>query len=275
MTVNSSTHCTTVAAICSAFTSVSLGYPLDVIKTRMQVKYYSGFRDCLKSTIKLHGIQGLYRGILPVMATAAITRSLSFHWYISGKKLYNDQNLNPSYTFLFGGFYCGLLSSFLIGPYECIKIIRQTSSLKTTSIIKGLYTTYGVRGFFIGFQSQLIRDLLATTTYFGIYEYSNTYLQQSGVASWQRYMISGSLSGTLAWIVIFPIDVVKSSIQRNALKYKSTWSEVLKSRSKHGYGFLYRGLYPTLIRAVPLHALNFLIYENVIKLCSGQYRVEL
>ena len=268
-------YCTTAAAICSAFVSVSVGFPLDVLKVRLQTSYYRSFTDCLKITVKEDGFRALYRGIIPVMFTAAITRSLSFHWYIQGKEFYQKQEWNPSYSYLFGGFYCGLLSSFLIGPYECIKVIRQTSSLSTKTVIKGLYNRYGIRGFFIGFPTQVGRDVLATTAYFGIYEYMNVYLANHNFPSWQRYMISGSLSGALAWVIIFPIDVIKSTIQRNSLKYRSTWSEVLTKRSKEGYSFLYRGLYPTLIRAIPLHAVNFLIYENVIKLCSGEYRKEL
>lgn len=276
MGVENDWKCTTAAAIASAFSSVSLGYPLDVIKTRMQVKYYNSFSDCVKLTVRNDGLLTLYRGIVPVMFTAAVTRSLSFHWYISGKEFYQKYEIgNVKYSYLFGGFYCGALSSCLIGPYECIKVIRQTSNLKSKTVVKMLYQRYGLQGFFIGFPTQVARDLLATTCYFGIYEYMNQSLTTANVPAWQRYMLSGSMSGAMAWVLIFPLDVVKSTIQRNALKYRSNWSDVLKLRSKEGYSFLYRGLYPTLIRAIPLHALNFLIYENVVKLCSGEYRSEL
>eukprot|EP00835_Amoeboradix_gromovi_P005868 NODE_602_length_6213_cov_0.213281.p2 type:complete len:277 gc:universal NODE_602_length_6213_cov_0.213281:5829-4999(-) len=269
-------YCTTLASISSALMSVTFGYPLDVIKTRMQVSYHRSFSDCLRLTVKKDGFATLYRGIIPVLFTAAVTRSLSIHWYISGKDIYRSYGWNPNYASFFGGLYCGLLSSLLIGPFECFKVVRQTSTMSASNVIKSLHKMYGIRGFFIGFPTQVCRDLLATTTYFGVYEYSNNYLKDKTL-NWQRFMLSGSLSGSLAWILIFPLDVVKSNIQRNALKYKTSWSSVLKHRSKEGkpYSFLYRGLSPTLLRTIPLHALNFLIYENVIFICSGEYRKEL
>lgn len=46
---------------------VLVTYPTDFIKTRMQIdKYnrkYFGTFDCIKKTIKQHGLLGLYRGI--------------------------------------------------------------------------------------------------------------------------------------------------------------------------------------------------------------------
>ncbi|CAG9863386.1 unnamed protein product [Phyllotreta striolata] len=59
-------------------------YPIDVIKSRMQVdgsrgpRKYKNWRDCLRKTIKREGYKGLYRGLTPTVVRAYPTNGVTF-----------------------------------------------------------------------------------------------------------------------------------------------------------------------------------------------------
>lgn len=51
----------------------------------MQAFKYPGLVDCVKRTYAAEGLLGFYRGVLPVLASTSLLRSISFSIYTSGK----------------------------------------------------------------------------------------------------------------------------------------------------------------------------------------------
>ncbi|KAJ3114496.1 hypothetical protein HDU96_002010 [Phlyctochytrium bullatum] len=136
----------------------------------------------------------------------------------------------------------------------------------------------GVPGLFSGYQWHLARDGTGTALYFGIYEVTKKFLVSSlneglGVPVQFVHMASGGFAGTASWLVLFPIDMVKSVIQREALnpnpKYRRGVDFIRHRYAKSGIAGFYRGIAPQLIRSFPVHALNFLVYEQVVSWCRA------
>ncbi|RXW16684.1 hypothetical protein EST38_g9168 [Candolleomyces aberdarensis] len=50
--------------------------------------------------------------------------------------------------------------------------------------------------------------------------------------------------------------------------YRSTWSTIVHSYRNEGAGVFFRGLSPTLIRAIPVNMVTFATFEAVVKACS-------
>ncbi|KAJ1931046.1 hypothetical protein GGF37_007521, partial [Kickxella alabastrina] len=81
------------------------------------------------------------------------------------------------------------------------------------------------------------------------------------------HMLAGGTCGVVSWLLIFPVDLVKSTMQSQVLKpkgtqeYKSAWQCVRSIYSKVGSTGFYRGISVSLIRAFPIHGLNFVVYE--------------
>jgi hypothetical protein len=74
-----------LSATLASSTSVLAGYPFDSLKTRMQVFEYDSTLDCIQKTYKAEGLSGFYRGVLPVLASVSVFRSISFSLYHSAK----------------------------------------------------------------------------------------------------------------------------------------------------------------------------------------------
>lgn len=110
-------------------------------------------------------------------------------------------------------------------------------------------------------------DVLGTSFYFSIYDSFKHRYSQNIVATpaWVS-IVGGALAGGLSWIIVFPIDVVKSLVQGNAFSVTPMKMSVLVSKRFKDYGLLgfYRGLSMQLIRAVPVHSLNFLVFEKIL-----------
>jgi hypothetical protein len=83
------------------------------------------------------------------------------------------------------------------------------------------------------------------------------------------HFMSGGFCGILSWLIVFPVDAIKTNLQKDIMmpqpRYTSFWNCAMSIVKKNGVRALYRGLNVTLIRAFPIHSLNFLVYEQVLK----------
>ncbi|PVU88934.1 hypothetical protein BB559_003492 [Furculomyces boomerangus] len=148
--------------------------------------------------------------------------------------------------------------------------LGNNSNKKITNLgsMRQIFRMRGIFGLYSGFNIHIVRDFSGTGIYFGAYEASKEILRRmtsSENTGPFTHMMAGGICGVLAWVIIFPIDLVKSVYQKNLLalpNVKQTYTNCLKEiyRSYGTRGF-YRGIEVTLIRAFPLHALNFTVYE--------------
>jgi solute carrier family 25 phosphate transporter 23/24/25/41 len=76
-----------IGAVSSSFGATAV-YPLNLLRTRMQSQgtaihppTYTGWRDCLKKTIKKEGVRGLYRGLTPNLMKVVPSMSISYMTY--------------------------------------------------------------------------------------------------------------------------------------------------------------------------------------------------
>jgi len=64
-----------------AFMCVYIGFPFDIVKTRMQAAkpgVYKGVVDCALKSVKQGGMRGVYKGATPALASALIENSVLF-----------------------------------------------------------------------------------------------------------------------------------------------------------------------------------------------------
>ncbi|KAJ1556833.1 hypothetical protein HK096_010562, partial [Nowakowskiella sp. JEL0078] len=101
--------------------------------------------------------------------------------------------------------------------------IHQIKVLGSWDTMKSIVRRQGVFGLYSGYFPHLLREGLGTALYFSFYEslkFTFNVFQISRtfeVSPSLIHLISGGLAGTLIWVVIFPIDLVKSIVQREAL----------------------------------------------------------
>ncbi|KAI7889260.1 ribonuclease H-like domain-containing protein [Mucor mucedo] len=136
---------------------------------------------------------------------------------------------------------------------------------------KDIFRKKGLTGLYSGFSLHLVRDTVGTAVYFGGYETTKYVLSGGDKASKGSPLtqfLAGGICGIMCWLVVFPLDLVKTLIQKEILQpnptYKNAQACVKDIYTRNGVAGFYRGITVTLIRAFPIHSLNFLVYEQTL-----------
>lgn len=158
--------------------------------------------------------------------------------------------------------------------------VRYQSTLSSsgnTSLWKWMSHTYKTKGFktfFSGSHLHIMRDGLGTALYFSGYELMKYKMTpENQISGSSIHVIAGGIVGLVCCVVLFPIDLVKSVIQREALKpnpkYLNARDFIKRAWEKGGVKRFYAGIGPQLVRSFPVHALNFFVYEKMLKFCGA------
>ncbi|GAA5848644.1 hypothetical protein JCM8547_004583 [Rhodosporidiobolus lusitaniae] len=279
---------TTEAALVASFCSTVAGFPLDSVKSRLQVKRYSSVLDCARRTYAEEGIRGFFRGVTIPLVTITLVRTASFSIYTKTKEeierrewLARNSIAGTAASGFLGGAASGLLLSIGTSAFEYTKIKLQLEYLiamkkgvpyAPRGTIKGfmdLYRQGGFLGLYTGFRLHALRDTLGTGWYFGMYDSAQHYIASNpqafaGIPTWASTFVCGSFAGVSSWGFIYPIDLTKAKLQRNALAdapYESPWS-IFRRLSAGGVTKLYRGLGISAFRSIGTHGLMWTILEK-------------
>lgn len=169
----------------------------------------------------------------------------------------------------------------------------------TLQVVAGVWKTEGgLRGMYRGLGSTVVREMPGYYVFFLAYEASRNFLNDwhhssvtptrtaggsiggHGVTSVNRdeptwvTMAAGAAAGTCLWLVVYPVDAIKSRIQASGGSgTENSSGSFLKTLAlsvrNEGPLALYRGLAPTLLRTVPASAVMFWTVERTTTLLSG------
>lgn len=83
--------------------------------------------------------------------------------------------------------------------------------------------------------------------------------------AWLASAIAGGFAGAITWAIVYPVDVIKTRIQTAPLDTPraqlTIWKVGQTIVRQHGWRYLFRGLGVALVRAFPVNATLFPIYE--------------
>lgn len=91
--------------------------------------------------------------------------------------------------------------------------------------------------------------------------------------SWAALLLAGGAAGVLGWVATFPFDVLKTRMQarlpllhdaRAQQQAESTWGVARAMYAESGSRVFWRGLAPTLVRAVPVNMAVFGTFESIV-----------
>jgi hypothetical protein len=131
----------------------------------------------------------------------------------------------------------------------------------------------GVRGIFRGLGTTILREVPGFGSYFFAYEFMTRSTGENGESGFPvgtvHMLLAGGFSGTLSWVLTYPIDVVKTRLQVDgkggAYRYSGFIDCLKKSIRTDGYSVLTRGLTSTILRAFPTNAATFTVVTWVIR----------
>lgn len=253
-------------------------YPLDVVKTRMQLetgRSQHGLVGSFKSIIKEEGAGRLYRGLVPPLLLEAPKRAVKFaandFWGKTYLGLTGETKMTQTLSVL-TGCSAGATESFVVVPFELVKIKLQdkTSTFKgPMDVVSQVIKKEGVLGLYAGMEATFWRHLYWNGGYFGCIFQVRALLpkaenQQSELLN---NFISGSVGGFAGTALNTPFDVVKSRIQGSAKvpgvtpKYNWTYPAVVTIFREEGPAALYKGFVPKVLRLAPGGGVLLLVVE--------------
>lgn len=278
-----------LAGACAGISEICIMYPLDFVKTQMQIKTSVKSADLKRCRldetmtqtftriVQQEGVSKLYKGIISPILLETPKRAIKFasndffqQFY---KKNFNVNNVNQSISILAGA-SAGAMESFLVTPFDLVKIRLQNSKELQNSFLKcfkSIVKEYGIRGVMLGWEPTVWRHLVRNASYFGIIFHIKTFLNNHFPDSSKvgKNLVAGSLGGCLSCFLSVPFDVVKSRVQNgdtDALKkYRWAWKAVNVIRIEEGLPSLYKGMVPIICRMGPSGAYLYVTFTTLIE----------
>lgn len=140
------------------------------------------------------------------------------------------------------------------GPLDCIRKLSQQGG-----VLRGLYRGQAVTYYR---EAQAYGVWFLSFEYMMAWEMRRNACERKEVSS-PKVAFYGGLAGEALWISSYPFDVVKSKMQSDGFgdkqRYKSMRDCVGQTFAKEGSGGFWKGIGPTLLRAMPVSAGTFAV----------------
>ncbi|ODV90220.1 hypothetical protein CANCADRAFT_25309 [Tortispora caseinolytica NRRL Y-17796] len=263
-----------VGGVCSVLT----GHPFDLLKVRLQTAspgQYAGTLDALKKTIAHDGPKGLYRGVTAPLLGVTPMFAISFWGYDLGKQIVTATTpTGPGGSLSIAqisaaGFISAIPTTAVAAPFERVKVLLQVQGQDapkpryngTFDVVKHLYREGGLRSIFKGSVATVARDGPGSALYFATYEYLKRSLTpKDAEMSFSAILFSGGMAGVSMWLVVFPLDTIKSTLQSQ--EGNANFVNITRQiYSKGGIKAFFPGIGPALLRSFPANAATFLGVE--------------
>lgn len=225
----------------SGMIGLCISHPFDTIKSNIQAQkkvYYNP--------------KFLYKGITSPLLGIGIEKAIVFGTYTNMNSILTN-HCSPEMNIAISGGISGFCASFVVTPYERIKIMYQTNHKVNKEI-------WNPRNLFNGLSATFTREIPGFSIYFLTYKYIEKKVY-NGHYTMAGSFVAGGISGSLAWCFIYPQDMIKTRMQAE-LKNNKTMIQIIKNiyQDKNPLAF-YKGFHFALMRAFPLHAGTFATME--------------
>lgn len=255
---------------------------------------YNGMMDCVTKTIKWEGVQGFYKGVASPLIGQMVFNAVQFCVYGQSKNLVRrkDQKYLTIPQYFQAGLLTGICVSFVESPMDFFKsqiqiqIFEQKANPNeykpefngVIDCCKKVTKRYGIRGFYQGLGPTLLRDSIAVSFYFGVYEIirraflkpGQSYGDVEKLGLWKLFW-AGGFAGVVYWLSTYPIDVIKSQMMADSVHpekrlYKNMVDCAKKIYAKEGPKVFFKGFLPCIIRSFPANAACFICYQKSLQL---------
>ncbi|KAF3763654.1 mitochondrial carrier [Cryphonectria parasitica EP155] len=270
---------------------VLLGQPFDIVKVRLQTATTPTTALSAATSIwRNEGPLAFYKGTLTPLLGIGACVSVQFGGFHAARRWFEDRNTTThgsppaaplSYPqYYAAGAFAGVANSVISGPIEHVRIRLQTQPHGAARLYSGpldcvrkLVAAPGGglwRGVYRGEAVTILREAQAYGVWFLAFEWlMNADARRNRVSrdDIPAYKIAfyGGLAGEALWLASYPLDVVKSKMQTDGfgaeMRYRSMRDCFAQTWAKEGMGGFWRGLGPTLLRAMPVSAGTFAVVE--------------
>lgn len=268
-----------IGGAAAGFTEHLVMFPVDTIKTRLQVVGYPGMplylniRHAITTIHNEEGLLRLYRGIPAVLLTAIPSHAayfsvLEMSQHFLGANAPGNHPLSNAAS----GVAATMAHDLIVTPLDVVKQRLQVHNSKytgTLSCLKAIVKTEGLQALYASYIPTLVMNVPFMAMFVSSYETCKYHLQHSlGIEKGpQQYLLAASFAGALSGSLTSPLDVIKTRIQVYGLNgsnfvgvSKKAASEIYKSSGMSGF---FRGAGARAIYFTPSAAIMWTTYELI------------
>lgn len=259
-----------LAGAIAAMLANTIVYPLDLVKTRLQVQdkhalaageskiYYEGTLDVIKKVYVKGGWKALYNGLGGSLLGTISTNFAYFYWYSLLRTLYvgrysKGKALTTATELSLGALAAAVAQLFTI-PVSVVTTRQQTEEETFVATGKEIFREDGLSGFWRGLKASLILAVNPSITYGSSARLQALFFGNKVNLSLAENFILGAASKSLATIATQPLIVAKV-MQQSSRKYKSFFDALAHLIKIDGFTALFRGIGPQLSKGILVQGL--------------------
>mmetsp|Transcript_23727 Transcript_23727/g.67016 ORF Transcript_23727/g.67016 Transcript_23727/m.67016 type:complete len:301 (+) Transcript_23727:108-1010(+) len=277
-----------VGGLSAGIIGTLIGFPLDVIKTRMQTGSSGSSESSIfqvgKSILKNEGVASFYKGITPPLISLSILNTMTFTSYTFIREQYGGQNGWDVRNAL-AGMSCAPASGIVSTVENLVKTQMQLDNVTKRQFngslhcVKSLVQSYGFPVLYTGHVINTFREAAFLGNYFFMYEGMRELLLHSthilgtnhSLGAQIAVPVAGGLSGACSWLISFPLDCIRAVVQGRPLdeRKKATFTVARNLLAERGIRGLYSGASASVARAFLVSGSRFSAYEGALWLLRG------
>ncbi|KAJ2341772.1 mitochondrial aspartate-glutamate transporter agc1 [Coemansia erecta] len=275
-------------------TGVSIIFPLDMVKTRLQNQKpvggklpYSGGLDCFQKIVRGEGVRGLYRGLVPNLAGVTPEKAikLAVNDIIRGALAQRAGTTPEKLPVMYGavaGASAGLCQVVATNPMEIVKIHLQVAATNTVAVgsgaaavaapprvtAMGVVRELGLRGLYKGTAATLLRDVPFSLLFFPLQALFAQQIHErvygGGKPSTLCVLAGSTVAGVFAAAAVTPADVVKTRLQSSSQPsppYRNMTDCARRIMAAEGPRAFFKGTVPRCLTTAPLFGIALMMYD--------------
>lgn len=292
------------AGAAGGIAQVLIGQPFDIVKVRLQTTTtYPSALAAATSIYKNEGALAFYKGTLTPLIGIGACVSVQFGAFHQARRWFDARNARDLYPgdavlaaagaatppplsygqYYAAGAFAGVANSVISGPIEHVRIRLQTQPHGAARLYNGpidCARKMGVAaggilpGLYRGEAVTILREAQAYGCWFLAFEWmmnrdaARNNISRKEVPSY-KVAFYGGLAGEALWLASYPFDVVKSKMQTDGFgehaRYKSMRDCFAQTFRAEGLRGFWKGIFPTLLRAMPVSAGTFAVVEMAMR----------
>ncbi|TVY40216.1 putative mitochondrial carrier, partial [Lachnellula occidentalis] len=256
-------------------------YPIDAIKTRMQIlnptpsAVYNGMIQGGYRIATGEGVLSLWRGMSSVVVGAGPAHAVYFATLEAVKHVMggNQAGVHTPLASFTSGACATIASDGLMNPFDVIKQRMQIHNSQKMyrsmfDCAKYVYRSEGVSAFYVSYPTTLSMTVPFTALQLVAYDSMSTFMNPTKAYDPVTHCVAGAIAGGFAAALTTPMDVVKTMLQTRgtandaALRNVSGFMEgATLLHQREGYRGFFKGMRPRVVTTMPSTAICWSAYE--------------